>query len=196
MSDLERIAMQLKPFTARCISEATSFAAAARVLAAWVFTQPTTFADDVKIAQGLNLGASSGAGAGCARYTGDLQAGRNATYYTGYVFVPLTTSLTSTDWDGDAKSASGTIDLQTVFGVPAGVKAVAARLMAKDETVGVQFALGPSASHATAIAQFTQAANVYACIAGIVPCDANGDVYFYTSGELDGVYLAIYGYFL
>jgi hypothetical protein len=142
MSDFERLALQLKPFVMRWVAEAASFGGAARVLASWVFTQPATFADEVKVALGLNLGATSGADAGSVRYSGDLQPGRNATYYTGYVLVPLTTSLTST------------------------------------------------------IAQFTQAANVYAGVAGIVPCDSNGDIYFYTSGELDSVYLAIYGYFL
>lgn len=43
------------------------------------------------------------------------------------VFVPLTTPLTSTAWDGDAYSSNGgktLIDLSAVFGVPAGVKAV------------------------------------------------------------------------
>jgi len=41
---------------------------------------------------------------------------------------------TSTDWDGDAKpfDSSGIIDLSAVFGVPAGVKAVAAWMFSKN----------------------------------------------------------------
>ena len=41
-------------------------------------------------------------------------------------FVPLTSVLTSTNWDGDAKNESSTttLNVNTVFGVPSGAEAV------------------------------------------------------------------------
>lgn len=46
----------------------------------------------------------------------------------------LTTPLTSTSWDGDARSttAKTKIDLSAVFGVPAGAKGILVRLVARD----------------------------------------------------------------
>lgn len=109
--------------------------------------------------------------------------------------VYLRTRLTSTAWDGDAKAAgdSGVIDLSAVFGVPPGVKAVSVLMSGVDETVSVLFGVGPDASN-QAVQLLTQVANVYITVAGVCPCDANGDVYFYTTGELDNVYLYITGY--
>lgn len=103
---------------------------------------------------------------------------------------------TSTDWDGDAKNgANGIIDLSAVFGIPAGVSAVSALLMAEDETVDVYFAVVTDAASTYAgIHQRTQVANRFIYVAGIIPCDANGDVYFKQAGELDAVYLQITGY--
>ena len=49
-------------------------------------------------------------------------------------FVALTTPLTSTSWDGDSFSTTSKtlIDLSTVFGAPAGIKAVLVQLICKD----------------------------------------------------------------
>ena len=49
-------------------------------------------------------------------------------------WVYLTTPLTSTSWDGDARSteAATLLDLSSVFSVPAGVKAVLVRLACRD----------------------------------------------------------------
>ncbi|MDD4465707.1 MAG: hypothetical protein PHY25_03390, partial [Dehalococcoidales bacterium] len=48
--------------------------------------------------------------------------------------VFLTTPLTSTSWDGDAFSTTSKtlIDLSTVFGAPAGIKAVLCNVAIKD----------------------------------------------------------------
>lgn len=114
----------------------------------------------------------------------------------GYSFVPSYHS--STAWDGDAKSgADGIIDLSAVFGVPAGVKAVSARIAAIDETVDVIFRLSRDSSQlSNGISQRTQVANQYIHANGIVPCDANGDIYFSQSGELDGVSIEITGWWV
>ncbi len=115
--------------------------------------------------------------------SGALRSHANSTTYTAYPVVPLPTPATSVDWDGDAKSgASGTIDLSTVFGLPAGIKGIFARITAKDETTSVDFGLAVTGVTDLAIVQFTQVANEYITVAGFVPCDANGDVYFYQGG--------------
>jgi len=72
---------------------------------------------------------------------------------------------------------------------------VSALLMAEDETVDVYFAVVTDAASTYAgIHQRTQVANRFIYVAGIIPCDANGDVYFKQAGELDAVYLQITGY--
>ena len=103
---------------------------------------------------------------------------------------------TSTSWDGDAKvTASGTIDLSAVFGLPAGIKAISVSLLFVDETVGVWGSLNStSTSGSDGISGVTTIANRYAIVDGIVPCDANGDVYFGHGGELDAVHIRITGY--
>jgi len=103
---------------------------------------------------------------------------------------------TSTSWDGDAKvTASGTIDLSAVFGLPAGIKAISVSLLFVDETVGVWGSLSStSTSGSDGISGVTTIANRYAIVDGIVPCDANGDVYFGHGGELDAVHIRITGY--
>jgi len=111
--------------------------------------------------------------------------------------VFLQASLTSTSWDGDAKAdaSDGTIDLSADFGVPAGVKAVMVRLAAEDETVGVAAYLGPSAGE-RAVQIVTQVADEFIVNSGVVPCDSSGDIYWFTNGELDQVFIEIFGYWI
>ena len=111
-------------------------------------------------------------------------------FYLGY--------YTSAAWDGDAKNgADGVIDLSAAFGVPAGVKAVSVRFSAADETVGVIFRLSQDSDPTSyGVVQRTQVANIQIHVCGIVPCDANGDIYFSQSGELDTVGLEITGYWI
>jgi hypothetical protein len=106
-------------------------------------------------------------------------------------FVPLTTALTSTSWDGDAKTTddNGTIDLSAVFGVPAGIKAALVSMTVKDETTQVWSLAGP-------LQVWTIVANNYNSGMGIVPCDANGDFSWACGSELDYVALKIHGYWL
>lgn len=106
---------------------------------------------------------------------------------------------TSTSWDGDAKSASGIIDLSAVFGLPAGINAISCCLGANGPAINITFRLSKNSSSLNAgIQQMTQvnasALNVW--VAGIVECDANGDVYFSLSASLSRVYLYINGYLL
>ena len=109
-------------------------------------------------------------------------------------YYPLATAAASMDWDGDAKNgASGVIDLSVKFGLPANIKAVMCRLCVKDETAGVYVHLGPTSSSGYALDVITTV-NGYPAASALVPCDANGDIYFTQGDELDEVYLTIWGY--
>lgn len=124
---------------------------------------------------------------------------------SGWTF--LITPLTSTAWDGDAFSttAKTKIDLSVVFGVPAGVKAVLVRMVARDSGSSsgyCQIGLSPNnTADSVALQAYLQdvANDVYVTTSGIVPCDVNGDVYYQVTasgaGTLD-VVIQIWGYWL
>ena len=121
-------------------------------------------------------------------------------------FIALTTPLTSTSWDGDSFSttAKTKIDLSAVFGVPAGVKAVLVKVALRDSgsaAASCVFQLSgvSSGTNYSLTAQASPIADRFAYYSGIVPCDANGDVYYRInasgSATMD-VYLEIWGYWL
>jgi len=123
-----------------------------------------------------------------------------------YIFVPLAAPLTSTVWDGDAKSttAKTLIDLSAVFGAPAGVKAVALKVHTRDS--------GSAANETYMVLGPTNAANVgvetgCAGLANdkwnrdvvIVSCDANGDIYYQITASAASTFdvvIEIWGYWI
>ena len=119
----------------------------------------------------------------------------------------LTTPLTSTSWDGDSYSttAKTLIDLSKVFGVPARAKGILVRLAARDSgssTGYCQFSLSPNAiDKSVAVQAYLHGVpnDVYVSVNGVVPCDANGDVYYQIAasgtGTLDAI-IEIWGYWL
>ena len=122
------------------------------------------------------------------------------------VFVPLTTPLTSTSWDGDAYSTTSKtkIDLSSVFSVPAGVKAVLVKVSLRDSgsaATSCVFQLSgvSSGTKYSLTAQASPINDRYAYFNGIVPCDANGDIYYQIAASGTGtmvVFLEIWGYWL
>ena len=143
---------------------------------------------------------------GDIKFEGALIKNDNTSEYTGYIFVPLTTPLTSTSWDGDSFSttAKTVIDLSAVFGAPAGIKAVNVVVALKDS--------GSAAGDGRLILSANNTANIgipFDCNGqandswerefGTVPCDANGDIYYQTiatgAGTLD-IVIQIHGYFI
>ena len=150
----------------------------------------------VQAIAGFSAGAGVIPAGGSISYVGDLRPYRNSTAYTGYVFVPLISPLTSASWDGDAKSAGNqTIYLGSAFGVPSDARAIAVRLSVRDANVGAHAALGPTLG-AYAVLGRVQVANQYVDISGITPCNATGDVNFFSSEAIDNVVIQIYGYFI
>jgi len=110
----------------------------------------------------------------------------------------LTTPLTSTSWDGDTKSTAdrAIVDLSAVFGVPAGIKAVLMSIQTQANAVNDYIRFGPNSTYNYALICRTTVASQIAHASGIVPCDSNGDIYCYPSGDIEGVWVWIWGYFL
>jgi hypothetical protein len=120
--------------------------------------------------------------------------------------VFLTTPLTSTSWNGDSFSTTDKtlIDLSAVFGVPAAVKAVIVKVALRDSASasGLYYIQFSGVSSGTGYSLTVPAIPVndrYGYGQGIVPCNANGDIYYNIvasgSGTMD-IYLEIWGYFL
>lgn len=125
-------------------------------------------------------------------------------YTTGWVGV-AGAPLTSTSWDGDARSttAKTVIDMSAVFGVPAAVKAVlvagAIRDSGSNGTDCYMF-LAPNNTAAQGQAIDCHTINDrYQRYTFVVPCDANGDIYYQIvasgAGTMD-VFLEVWGYCL
>jgi len=119
--------------------------------------------------------------------------------------VFLTTPLTSTDWDGDAYSSTTKtkIDLSEVFDVPAGIKAVLVWVAVRDsasQTTDCFFRLSPVSTGSAGMTVNCDYVNDrYGRHSLIVPCDANGDIYYQINASGTGtmdVYLEIWGYWL
>ena len=121
----------------------------------------------------------------------------------GWTF--LTTPLTSTSWDGDARSttAKTLIDLSAVFGVPAGVKAVLVEMSVRDSgaaTSECRLILSPNNTSLSGMHLVAPKDNDFWITANsIIPCDANGDIYYQVvasgTGTFDA-YMQIWGYWL
>lgn len=119
-------------------------------------------------------------------------------------FIPITTPLTSTSFDGDSFSdtAAIQIDLSSVFGVPANAKAVLVRIVCRDSdtwgTDGMYFAVGPTSSNWYSVVCRPFGGDVWNEMNGICPCDG-GDIYYKVGASgtntLDAT-LEIHGYWV
>ena len=119
--------------------------------------------------------------------------------------VWLATPLTSTSWDGDARSttAKTKIDLSAVFSAPAAIRAVYCRLLARDSgsaastTAFVGLDASNGSYHQLGVWPAGKANDTYAEGSGWVTCNADGDIYYQISasgaGTMD-VCLQIWGY--
>lgn len=114
---------------------------------------------------------------------------------------------TSTSWDGDAYSttAKTLIDLSAVFGLPANIKAVQVRMVARDSgSSGATCFFGVSPNNtanqvSVEVYRDKVTNDALDSKEGVCPCDANGDIYYQIAasgvGTLDA-WLEIVGYYL
>lgn len=121
-----------------------------------------------------------------------------------YSITFMAEALSSTSWDGDARSttAKTVIDMSAVFGIPAGVRAVLVLVSVRDSASAANdcaLVLGPTADADTGI-YFDcsgQADDSWDRGMAIIPCNADGDIYYQVvasgAGTLDA-WLQIWGY--
>ena len=120
-------------------------------------------------------------------------------------FVPLQAPLTSTDFDGDSfpTTAKTVIDLSVEFGAPAGIRAALFRYAIRDAGSAANdtwVILSPTNVATTGItADCHPVDDRWTRGAFVVPCDANGDVYYQIQASGAGLFelsLQIWGYFI
>ena len=121
----------------------------------------------------------------------------------GWSFVPLTTPLTSTDFDGDSFSttAKTKIDLSAKFGVPAGIKAINLGVSIRDSgslNTDCFLIFSPNNTAGQGIGATCPRSNNAIYRSGInIPCDANGDIYYQVQASGAGTlnaWITVYGY--
>ena len=112
--------------------------------------------------KGLRAGSAAAVPAGGdVTYSADLKADRGGTDYTGYIYVPIPgDGRTHSSWNGDAKSdinPGALLNLQAGWSTnfPAGVRAVAVRLIARDSGTfpaqGLFLSVGPTQAYPWAV---------------------------------------------
>jgi hypothetical protein len=102
-----------------------------------------------------------------------------------WVILPQVSRLTSTAWDGDARSTTGAtlIDMSAVFGTPANIDAVLLSVDARDSggataDCWVRFSDGTPLSSGSPIATVPPANDRWGRYLLTIPTDSNGDIYF------------------
>lgn len=123
----------------------------------------------------------------------------------GWVILPQASRLTSTDWDGDARSTTSPtkIDMSAVFGTPENIDAVLLEIYVKDsasQTTDCWFRVADSSSTTGGMALRAGYVNDrYDSGQVVCPTDSSGDIYYDCtasgSGTLD-VIMAVRGYHL
>lgn len=134
----------------------------------------------------------------------DKLDGLDSTAFGRPVF--LTTPLFSTSWTGNPRSTNETaaaLNLNTVFGVPTGVKAVLMRLVGRDSaavgTAGMMVLVGPNATDCYANSVYPIGGDIYCANTTIVPVSSG--LYIYYKVRASGtntmdVWIDIWGYWL
>lgn len=142
---------------------------------------------------------------GTLSYTGNLRARRNSTFYTGYIYVPLSSPVTNVAWNNHSYGtvAAAVLDLSSLFGIPAGVKAVNIQIRCNDSatwgTNDLYVAAGPSTTYFYQMTVPAFGGDIVSDQTGIVNCNANGDIAVRIkasgTGTMD-VTIRIWGYYI
>ncbi|MFP4344259.1 MAG: hypothetical protein ACLFU8_06175 [Anaerolineales bacterium] len=162
---------------------------------------------DVRIGGGLYVGSASvNPDTDDIHYEGDLRPVRGGTTYTSYTFVPLTTPLTHTSFDGDAFSDVGTAtkieNTSWSSAIPANAVALLIDISCVDSgswgTNGLYFRVGPSSSYPYAFIVRPKGGNVYEAGMSVVPC-TNGDLWYQVNASGTNtltVFMKCWGYWI
>jgi hypothetical protein len=122
----------------------------------------------------------------------------------GYIYVPVTPDITGSGWWATAKSTGGTwITVSTTFpGIPANVKAINVRLMARDSVTHPSttpyFIIGPDGTTNDNVGVHCLGNNVISQNTGICNVTSN-TIYAYrvaSGGSTLDCWLAVIGYFI
>jgi hypothetical protein len=136
-----------------------------------------------------------------------LFRGAGGDEHLGGIVVPCNPSLTSTSWDGDAKSTTAftLLDMQTVFGLPPGIKGVFAVVSCRDSgsaaALDLNVTLAASATSKAGLMVRPAGVTNDALVSGsgFCPCNADGDLYYSLTasgaGTLD-VWIEVTGYII
>jgi len=130
----------------------------------------------------------------------------NSGGYSTLEFVPLTTPLSVTGFNGDSFSDVATstqMDLSAIASTPAGIKAILMKINVNDSasfpTGGLYFGLGPSDTYWSACMVRPLGGDYVESVLSVIPCDANGDLWYRVNasgvGTLD-IATAVYGYWI
>ena len=166
-------------------------------------TRMGTFDRAIKATPGLLTLLNNGKVKGDLEVVGALTVGSGLSMLE---FHPLSTPLTSTSWDGDAFSTNSrtAIDLNSVFSVPAGAKAVSVFIQARDSgsySSNPYFLLAPTETAEPAVRVWMEGRvnDKRETASGIVPCDTNGNIWFENlatgTGTMD-IWIIITGYWI
>ena len=122
-----------------------------------------------------------------------------------WVILPQASRLTSTAWDGDARSTTSPtkIDMSAVFGTPANIDAVLLQVKLRDSaSVSTMCYIRFDESAPGSTSPIARASDINDRWAGtqiVVPTDANGDIYFEcaaSGANTLNVILQVHGYHL
>lgn len=168
--------------------------------------QDQAFTNGVRVLDGLYVGSNTNPTADDITFDGNLISAKNSTTYDVWAFHPLASPLTSASWDGDSFSTVGKtlIDLSSVFGAPAGIKAVLFVLAIRDSAssgADPRIILSPNDTDNSGPVWGCggQANDTWSRGMFIAGCDSNGDVYYQiyaTGANTFDVYLSIWGYWI
>jgi len=105
--------------------------------------------------------------------------------------------LTAAAWENSTKSGSGTINWNTVFGVPTNAKVVLVWVYLNDDIAGTAFRMKAKSTGADYPFDISaQVAGVVNRGQGIVPVAEDGTSYYYFTSAITDFYLRVVGWYV
>jgi len=162
----------------------------------------------LNVLDGIHVGgAGTDPGQSNIGYEGKLRSYKNSTFYDVYGTVPLATPLTSTSWDGDAKSttAKTSLYLPDIFSTPIGVRGVFVTVRVRDSgsaTNDTYMLLAPNNTAGSGIRFSCKGApnDEWVDRTAFIPCGPTGNYIYYqiaaSGASTFDVVIEIWGYLI